>query len=173
MIQRVEVAAQVRVDHLRMPLDHQGLNALDRLQGAAPGAVGVLLRLPVGLEDRLQDHQGSRLYDTILDRRDAQRSLFTVRLGDVHPPHGLRTIRLPAEFFRQFAQPLPDAVGLDVLEGLPVHARRAGVDPAALVGVPQHIPPVHLVVQRVEAVGGLLLRFGMQRLLELPNRRRR
>src|SRR5262249_10646080 len=43
---------------------------------------------------RLQDHQRSSLYDPVLDHWDTQRPLLTVRLGNVHPPHGLRTIRL-------------------------------------------------------------------------------
>ena len=152
-----------------MPLDHQPLDLLDGLQRAASRSVGVLLRLQVGLEDRPQDRQDSHLRDTILDRRDAQRSLLAVRLGDVHPPHGLRTIRLPAEFFRHFTQPLLDAVRFDVLERLAVHAGGAVVGTTALVGVPQHVESIHLVIQRVEAVRGRPLRFGMQRRLQLPN----
>jgi hypothetical protein len=127
-----------------MPVDHQGLDALHRLQGAAPRAVGVLLRLQVGLEDRLQDHQGGRLYYPVLDRRDAQRPRLAVRLGDVHPPHGSRTIRPPADLFRQLAQPLRRAVVLDVVERLAVHPRGAAVSPAALVGVGQHVRPIRL-----------------------------
>src|SRR5262245_62158431 len=66
-------------------------------------------------------------------------------------------------FVRQFAQPLLHAVALDVLERLAVDARRAAVEEAAPVGDPQHIVAVHLVVQRVEAVRGRALRFGMPR----------
>src|SRR5580693_7808639 len=102
----VEIPAQVRVDHLRMPLPHQRLDVLDRLQGTVPRAVGVLFRLQIGLEDRLQDQQGRRLYDTIFDRWNTQRSLLAVRFGDPYPPDGLRTIRLLFEFLRQFTQPL-------------------------------------------------------------------
>jgi hypothetical protein len=148
-----------------MPRIHQRLHLLDGIQRAAPGTVGILLRLQVGLEDRLQDRQYRRLRDTILDRRYAQRPKFAIRLRDVHPPDGLRTIRLLTKFFRQFTQPLHLPILLDVLERLAVHAWGTVVDTTALVGVPQHIHPVHLVIERIEAVRGCTLRFGMQRLL--------
>jgi hypothetical protein len=59
----VKVPAPVRVDHLRMPLDHQRLDPRDGLQRVFPWSVGTWVRLPVGLDDRHQDHQGSHRYD--------------------------------------------------------------------------------------------------------------
>jgi len=47
----------------------------DSVQGALARSVGVLLRLQVSLEDRLQDQHGSHLHHTILDRRDGQSEL--------------------------------------------------------------------------------------------------
>ena len=146
---------------------------MDRPQGvvsAVSGAVGVLLRLQVGLEDPFEHRQHRRLHHAISDRADAQRTLLAVRLGDIHPPHGLRTITLLPEFCHQFVQPLPLAVLLDVLERLAVDARFAVVGTTAEVGIDQHVAAEHFVVQRVEAELGVSLRFGMQRLLQLLNR---
>src|SRR5262249_10646079 len=74
-----------------------------------------------------------------------------------------------AEFFRQFTQPLHGPVGFDVVERLAIHARRSVVGPTVVVGVPEHVQSIHLVIQGVEAVIGCPLRFGMQRLLQLLN----
>jgi site-specific DNA recombinase len=165
----VEVAAQVRVHHLRMPRFQKHQDLLHSIQGVLLRSVGVLLWLQVGLADRLQDHEHCHLHHPILDRRDAQRPLFAVRLGDEYPPHGLRTIRLLAEFFRQFVHPAFPAVRLDVIERLAIHPGRSLVCKAATVGETQHVATIHLVVQCVEPIGGRTLRFGMQRLPQLPN----
>ena len=82
----------------------------------------------------------------------------------------LRSMRLLPEFLRQFFQPLRHPVLLDVLERLLVHARSAPVSQATLPGRLQHILPVHLVVQGIEAVLRFSLRFGMQRRPQLLNR---
>jgi hypothetical protein len=47
----------------------------------------------------------------------------------------------------------------DLREVLPVHSRRALVRAALRIGVGQHVFPVDLVVQRIEAVAGFRLRF--------------
>ena len=49
---------QVRVHHLGVPRPDQPLDQANGVQGRAPRAIGVLLRLQVGLEDRLQDQHG-------------------------------------------------------------------------------------------------------------------
>ena len=48
---------------------------------------------------------------------------------------------------------------LDVLQALAIHSRRTAIGLAALVGERQNIFPIHLVVQRVEAIAGRFLRF--------------
>src|SRR5262249_39005039 len=143
----VEIPAQVRVDHLRMPLDHQPLHLLDGIQRAAPRPVGILLRLQVRLEDRLPDERCRRRHDRILDRGNPQRSLLAVCFRNVPPTDGLRTIRLLSEFLRHFTQPLLHTVRFDVRERLAVHARRAVVDATTPLGALQHIRAIHLVVQ--------------------------
>jgi hypothetical protein len=89
-----------------VPRPDQPLDEANGVQGAALRAIGVLLRLQVGLEDRLQDERDSRLYDTISDARNAQRPLLAIPIGDVHAPHRLALIRSLSEFFRQFVQAL-------------------------------------------------------------------
>ena len=64
------------------------------------------------------------------------------------------------------AQPLGQPRRLDVVERHPVHARCSAVGSAQRVGVLKDVRPVHLVVELVEAEGGLLLR------LEIELRRR-
>jgi hypothetical protein len=54
-----------------------------RVQCAAVSTIGVLLRLQVRLENRLQHDQHRGLRHAILGRRYAQRPLLSVRLGDV------------------------------------------------------------------------------------------
>ena len=95
--------------------------------------------------------------------------LLPVRFGNVDPPHRLRTVRLPFQGLRQFTQPPLDAERLDVREILAVHARCPAVAASQPVSKIQNVAAIHLVVQRVEAIVGRSLRFGMQRVLKLLN----
>ena len=157
----VEVSAQVGIHHLSMSARQQPMDMPHGIQRAALGAVGVLLRRQVGLEDRLQHQHRRHLHDTIFDRWDSQRPALAVRLGDIHPPHGLRTIRLASQFLRQFTQPPLQPVRFDALERLPIYARCALIGFAAGVGMEQNVFAVHLVVQGIEAITGRSLRFGV------------
>ena len=106
---------------------------------------------------------------SILDRRHAQRALLSVGFVDPHAAHGCRSVALVFQLRRQFAQPLLLSVLLDTVEGLSVHPRCSAVGFAFAVGGLQHIFSPHLVVKLMEATFGLLLRFGVQRPLQLPN----
>jgi hypothetical protein len=83
----------------------------------------------------------------------------------MNPPNRLGTVSFCSKFFRQFVQPTPMTIRLDVLERLPIDAFRSAVLPAKTIGVLEHIRSIHLVVQRIEAIVGRSLRFGMQRRL--------
>jgi hypothetical protein len=161
----VEIPAQVRIHDLVMAAIEQLLDLGYGVQTAPPLAVGVLLWLQVGLEDRLQDQQSSHLHDTILDRWYPQRSQLAVRLRDMHPSDGGRPIRLLAEFLRQFVQPPLQAVRPDVLERLPIDPGRPAVGEAAEIRIAQNVLAVHLVVQAVKPVVGRPFRFVLQRRL--------
>jgi len=109
----------------------------------------------------------SRLHDTILDRRNAQRSLLAVRFRDVHPPDCCGRYGLLAELFRQFTQPFR----LHTLRCPRTSGRPSRAAPSLSDSTGRRTPDIrsiHLVVQRVEAVRGCALRFGMERLLKLP-----
>jgi hypothetical protein len=108
-----------------------------------------------------------------MTHRNAQRPWLAIRFRDVHASDRLGTVRSLAEVVRQFVQPSVQAVRLDVLERLAVDPRCAAVATTARVGPLQNVAAVHLVVQRVESIGGRLLRFGVQRHLEFLNRQRR
>src|SRR4029077_14667300 len=95
--------------------------------------------------------------------------LFPVRLRYVHPPHGQWLIRSTLQLLRQFVQPSLDSVRFDVLEPLTIHSCCSTVGFAALIGVGQNVPPVHLVVQGIETKAGRFLRFRVQRRLQLLN----
>jgi site-specific DNA recombinase len=171
MRDRVEVAGQVAVDHLGMPAPDQPFDLPYGVDGAPSRAIPVLLRLQVGLEDRLQDQHRCHLRYAVFNARNAQRPLLAIRFRDVHASDRLRIVGSFLEVLRQFVQPPVQAVGFDVLERLAVDPRRAAVGAAADVGPFQDVATVHLVVQRVEPIVGRLLRFGVQRRLEVPNLR--
>ena len=109
MRDRVEVTGQVTVDHLGMPTSDQPFDLPHGVEGAPLGAIPVLLRLQVGLEDRLQDQHRRHLRYAVHDARDAQRPLFAIRFRNVHASDRLGTVRSLAEVFRQFAQPTAQA----------------------------------------------------------------
>jgi len=163
----VEVSRQIRVDYLSMSRVQQCGDLCNSVQRTTIRAIGVLLWLQVGLENRFENQHRRRHDDTIFDCRDSQRSRLSrlTWLGDVNPPHRLRAIPLRPKFFRQFVQPLLPAVLLDVVERLTIDARGSIIRLTDPMGVPQYIGPIHLVVQRIESVVGRFLRFGMQRLL--------
>jgi hypothetical protein len=166
---RVEVPAQVRVDHLGIPASQPGVDRLDGVQRTAAFTIRVLLRLQIGLENRAENDHGGHLHHAIADRGNTHRSLLAVRLGNPYPPHGWRSIRLVSQCFRQFPQPAIHAVAFDVRERLAVHARCSAVRTAAAVGVLQHIFAVQFVVQQVEPIAGFSLRFATERRLKFPN----
>src|SRR5262249_12180740 len=106
----------------------------------------------------------------VRERGDSHRPLLPVRLRYPNAPDRLRSIRLLLEFLRQFTQPLLLAILLDVVERHPVHAWSAAVFPTTRQRMFENVETIHLVVQRVEAIRGCVLRFGLQRLLQLLNR---
>jgi len=142
----------VTVEQRVLHLDH-------RLLGVAPGTVGVLLGWKVGLEDRIEHQHRCCHARPIAQGRDAQRPELAIGLRDEHSSDRIRSVRLLPERKRQFAEPPFDAIRLDRLEVLTVHARRALVRAAQGIGMRQHVLAVDLVVQRIEAEARRGLRF--------------
>src|SRR6478672_6360965 len=78
---------------------------LDRVHRPASGPVAVGIVLEVSLEDRLDHDLGGSLNHTITNGRNAERTLATIRFGDHHPPHWIRSVRLRDQFRAQARQP--------------------------------------------------------------------
>ena len=167
MRNRIEVAGQVRVDHLMMPPAHQPLHLPHRLLRVALRSVGILLRWQVRLEYRIEHQHRRRLHHPVSYRRNPQRTLLPIPLRYPHPPHRRGTVGLPPQLPRQLPKPLLHTPRLDALERLAVHTRRPARSAAAFEGVGQHVRPIHLVVELIEATLGFRLRFRMQRLPQL------
>ena len=68
----IEIAGQIRLDHLAMAIAGQSVLPTHRLEGAVTCAIGVLLRLQVGLKDRFKHQHRRRLHHPVPDRRDAR-----------------------------------------------------------------------------------------------------
>src|SRR5215469_4668870 len=136
-------------EHQRFHLDH-------RLLGVAPRTVGILLWWKVGFEDRFQYQQRYRHADPIAQGRDAQRPELAVGLRYEHSSDRLRSVSLPLERKRQFAQPPLHPICLDVRKVLTVHARRALVGAALSISMGQDVLTADLVVQGIESDSRLL-----------------
>ena len=76
-----------------------------------------------------------------------------------HSSNGVRSIPLLSERLRQFTQPPLYPIRLDVRELLPIYARRAPIGAALGIDSVKNILAVQLVVQGIEAIARLSLRF--------------
>src|ERR1700681_4933286 len=74
---------------------------LDRVHRPASGRVAVGIVLEVSLEDGFDHDLGGSLNHTITNGRNAERTLATIRFGDHHPPHRIRSVRLRDQFRAQ------------------------------------------------------------------------
>jgi hypothetical protein len=84
----------------------------------------------------------------------------------------LRCVPLFLQLLRQSTEPPIQPIRLDIFEPLLVNPGCTVIGFAAIVGVPQNVISIHLVVQRIEPKARLSLRFGMERRLQLLNTRR-
>src|SRR6266516_649477 len=148
----------------------QPVHFLDRVHRSATGAVAVGIVLEVRLEDRFQHELGSGLHHPIPDRRNAERSLASVRLRYGHPPHRIGPVRLRHQFLAQARQPPLQARRLDLCKGHSVPARRTRICSGQRIGVTQDVLAINLVVEQIEAEGRLNLRLTIQLSLKGPDR---
>ena len=106
-----EVVGQVALDHLVVPRVQQAVDALHRVMGAALRPIGVLLRLQVRFEYRLQYQQRRCLRHPVPDAGNAQGSeLAGLLLRDENLAHRLRCIAPLLQLPRQFPKPAPYAI---------------------------------------------------------------
>src|SRR5208283_6051286 len=69
----------------------------------------------------------------------------------------------------QARQPRGHARRLDLLKGHPVNARRARIGAGQRIGMAKNILAANLVVEQVEAEGGLRLRLAIELPLKVPD----
>src|SRR5450755_465147 len=169
-----EVVREVGVYNFRMASEQRLFHLDHRLLGIAARPVGVLLGRKVGFEDRLEhQHRCCHAY-SVAQGRNAQRPELgalrrRVGLRYEHSSDRIRSIVLIPERKRQFTEPPLHPIRLDIRELLPVHTRRALIGAALRISMSQHIVTADLVVQSVEAIARLCLRFRVQRHLQLLN----
>ena len=129
------------------PSDTDALKGVQRRTLGAE-AIGDLQK--VGLEDRLQHHPRSLLNNPVTDRRDTQRPLTTIWLGDRHTPHRRRTIRALAKSTLQLAEQPLDAVLLDRGQRQRIDTGHTPVLTHPSPRLPKDVTPADTVIQRVK-----------------------
>ncbi len=149
------------------------MDFLHGLLGASLRAVTVGVGFQVCFEDRFQYQLGRGLHHPVPNGRDPQGPLPAIGLRDHHPSHRLGPVARLDQLLPQLRQPGFPPLGLDPWETLAIHPRRSLLGFRQLVGVGEDILPMDLVIEHVEPVGWLLLRFGVQLPLKLPNLYRR
>ena len=106
-----EVVGQIAVDHLVVPRIQQAVDAFHRVVGAPLRPVGVLLRLQVRFEYRLQHQQRRCLRYPVPYAGNAQGpELAGLLLRDKNLAHRLRCISPVLQLPRQFPKPASHAV---------------------------------------------------------------
>ena len=106
-----------------------------RIGRAPPWPKTVRARTKVRLEDRLHDQLRRHLHHPVSDRRNAQRSLFSISLRNVLPLHRRRSVLPFDELGLQRFQKRLHASLLDIGERLTIDTRRT-LCCAALVSMP-------------------------------------
>ena len=164
-----EVVREVGVYDFRVASKQQLFHLDHRLLGISPRTVGVLLGWKIGFEDRFEHEQRCTHAHPITQGRDAQRSKLAIGLRDKHASNRVRSVRLLPKRKRQFTEPPFHSVRLDIRKLLTIHTRSALVRAALRVGMHENVVAADLVVQGVEAIARLCLRFRVQRRLQLLN----
>src|SRR5271170_862940 len=100
---------------------------------------------------------------------EGQRQTQAAGLRYEYASDRLRLVSLLPERKRQFAKPSLHPIRLDILEVLPIHARRTLVGAALGIGVRQNIFAADFIVEGVEPIAGFCLRFRVQRRLQFLN----
>src|SRR5664279_3640971 len=112
-------------------------------------------------------------YVSVHSQADAERTLATIRFRDHRPPHRIRSICLRDQFHAQARQPCFQALLLDASKRHPIHTRCTRIGAGEPIGVDQDVLATYLVVEQIEAEGGLRLGFAVELSLKVPDLIRR
>ena len=119
----VEEALEVRVHHVCAALAQPALDFAQRVLAAFARSKPVAVGFEAALEDRLDHPLQRRLYHPVFDDRDAQCSLAATGLGNLHPPHRLRSVGAASELLGQLAQ-VSGSLGVETRDAHAVQAAR-------------------------------------------------
>src|SRR5215510_13879664 len=173
MRDRIEVLGQISVNHVSIAPAQMPVHFLDRVHRPASGPIAVGIVLEVSLEDRFEHDLGGSLNHPITNGWNAERTLATVRFRDHHPPHRIRSVRLRDQFRAQARQPRFQALLLDASKRLPVHTGCPRINAGEPISMDQDVLATDLVVEQIEAEGGLRLRLTVELSLKVPDLIRR
>lgn len=151
VIDAPEVIPNISIKHMIEPLCPQLSQGFQGLHGPTLRTESVGMLPEICLEQRFDHELGRHLDDPIPYRWNAQRTLLTIRLGDVSPQHRLRSILACPQVVLDAFQEGFHALLLDARDRLMIDSRRTFVPSYTLPGFPQDVTPVDAVIQSVES----------------------
>src|SRR6266852_3578212 len=121
---RIEEAANVDIEHpVHFSRKQSRVERIQRLLLASPGPEPIRKAQEVGLVDSVQHLDRRALDDFIFQRRNSERSLPPIGLGDVHPTHRFRSVRSSLQSMGEILEVVLEGLAV-VPPRLTVHARR-------------------------------------------------
>src|SRR5882672_3147851 len=153
----IEKAFDVQVEHpVHFSRQQSRVQSIQRLMLAAPWSEPIRKSEKVRFVDGVQHLDRRALDDLVFQRRDSERSLPPVGLGDIHPTHRLRSVRSSLQPFGKILE-----ISLQLLTvvspRLPIHAWR-GFLLQSEVGHAQRVQVVDVVQECCEPQLLILLR---------------
>src|SRR6266516_223788 len=167
----VEVASQVCVVHRRFAFLEVLTDVAQCVVRRPAGSEPVRAFLEVSLEDWLQYQLHGPLHHPITHRRNAQRSQFSIGLGDIDSQDRFGLVsplqQAPLDVFNKCS--FLFRCRRNLFDTPSIYARCAVVVPDRCPRNLQHVPPTHQSVETVEAKPLLLFGFLSQLLSQFPD----
>src|SRR6266478_5504340 len=145
----IEKVADIQIEHpVHLSRQPSRIERVQRLMLASPWPEPIRESEKIRFVDSVQHFDRRALDDFVFQRRNSERPLPPIGLGDVHPTYWLRSVR-------SSLQPMGEVLEI-VLEGLAVVPPRLSIDTArgillkAEVGRAQRFPVVDVVQERRE-----------------------
>src|SRR5262249_55985889 len=129
VINRVEIALQVQVDHLVVAIGHPFANIVNRLPRTLFRPKSVRSGTETCFKQRFDNDPYRRLRDSIFHSRNAQWPLPPVRLGDEPSTHRLGPVALVDQLLLEFQEKLQPPLRLNRSDRFAIDACRSAVAP--------------------------------------------